>query len=393
MRGGGRRASAFHATIRRRGWTDPSGGAPLSVVLMSGGCLYVPDADYRDFLTLYASAAEDGEALYVVERPSRQIRFYADFDVHLPVGEDPVAFTSRLAAAFAASAAAHLQSTSPTVSLRVAPKALDGKMQKVGVHLVMPRTRVSVPEAEALRKRVLADLEGSEGLGTPANGWEDAFDASVYRGGGLRLVESRKMVPCGCPAATCTHGPSRKVDAGRPYLLHAVFDATGHFDEKWSRHLAANAVMRILMSSIRLPCGDAEEGVERTAKRPRGPREGRSGGSSGSGSSGMPRLAALLQQVHPAHADLVVLDVSPRNGSAPRLLRVDGDGSRYCPNVQRSHTTSSIYFVVGTDGVALRCHCKKGSCPSFRGRPVPLTQRGALFLGTASERGLPPGFV
>lgn len=373
--------SSFHAAVRRNGWTNPRAGAPLSNVLMDGGCLYVPDAAYRDFLELCAKCTDDGDHLYVVERPSTQLRFYADIDAHLAANADVDGFVDGLASLFARRAAAHLESASPTVVLCAEAKRLDAAQQKVGVHLVMPRTRVA--DADAVRRSVLADLEASA-LPTPLNGWADAFDSSVYTQGGLRLVGCRKMVPCGCAGETCAH-PARKVDAGRPYLFRVVLDCHGAVDETWTRTLRANAIVRTIMSSIRTPEDEAGP-----SKAPR--RQKRSRAASGLCDSSSMRLIDLLDgEVDAAHRSLSVVGVV--GGGDRKLLRVEGQGSQYCPNVGRSHRQSSVYLVVGADGVAMRCRCKKGSCPTFRGPAVALTTQGARFLGLGvSARGLPPGF-
>lgn len=339
--------------------------------------MYVPDRDYRDFLALCAQCVDDGESLYVVERPSAQFRAYADFDVHLPASQTDVdAYVDALTRTFATAAAHHLEVESPTVVLVAEPKPIAAGL-KVGVHLVMPRTCVDVEGAERMRTAVMAQLVAAEALQTPLNGWDDAFDASVYRQGGLRLVGCRKMTPCTCPAGPCPH-PMRKVDAGRPYLLRHVLNAEGAVDDKWTRTLRLNAAMRTIMSSIRLPC-DAPP-PERKKKAAAQHKKQRTGSV---------RLVDVV--------DAAALDVRHRGLNVVidgRLLRAVGDGDRYCPRVQREHSQSSVYFVVGTDGVALRCHCKKGDCPAFRGRPMPLSRRGAELLGMrVSDRGLPPGFV
>lgn len=385
------RQSSFYAAVRRNGWANPRSGAPLSNVLMDGGCIYVPDAEYKTFLELCARCTDDGEPLYVVERPSTQLRFYADIDAHLPMDADVDGFVDGLAALFARRAAAHLDSASPTIVLCAEVKRLDAGHQKVGVHLVMPQTRVA--DADAVRRKVLADLEASALLAPPAllaplNGWADAFDSSVYTQGGLRLVGCRKMVPCGCAGEACAH-PGRKVDAGRPYLFRTVLDCHGVVDETWTRTLRANAVVRTVMCSIRTPEDEAAPRKPQRPKRPRAP------GAAASDAASM-RLVDLVDgEVDAVHRTLSVVGViGSLTGGERKLLRVEGQGSQYCPNVGRSHRQSSIYFVVGADGVAMRCRCKKGTCPSFRSPVLPLTAQGARFVGfQVSERGLPPGFL
>ena len=244
---------------------------------------------------------------------------------------------------------------------------------------VLPRTCVTVARAEELRALVVADLLATDACAAPLNGWDECVDESVYRQGGLRLVFSRKATPCGC-AAQCTH-PSRKVDAARPYLLHNVLDATGAEEPEWTRRLRANPVLCVLMSSIRVPgsdeeCRKADEGP--VAKRRRTgsllPDSGSAGNAVGNTTSSLaPGTSSLAALVHgslpPQHANLTVVSVT--GGGARRLLRVQGEGDRYCPNAGRAHTQSTV------------CLCQR------RGHRVPLPLQEE-YVPAVQGRAAPP---
>lgn len=411
-----RGSSRFHATVRRRKWTDKTSGAPLTNVLMDGGCLYVPGAEYGEFLDVYSDCigscigdggghhagastverASHGEALYVVERPSVEMRFYADFDVHLPLEtttNEVEAYVTSLVRTFAISAVSHLDASSHTIALGAELKRMPDKgVQKLGIHLIMPHTRVRIAEAEDVRTLILADIEKNV-TPTPLNGWTDAFDASVYRQGGLRMFGSRKMVPCGCtPNDACTHR-KQKVDAGRPYLLRTVVDAHGNTDDRWTQTLRRNTALCTRMTSIRLSCDDDYAPAPKRHRRAAAASVS-SVFSAAAHADGRRVADMILGDLEPQHRDLIVVGVVGSIAESQSCLwRVEGEGSRFCPHVGRRHTQSTIYFVVSRDGVALRCHCKKGGCPAYRGRPLPLSRKGAAFLGLhTSARGLPPGF-
>ena len=103
----------------------------------------------------------------------------------------------------------------------------------------------------------------------------------------------------------------------------------------------------------------------------------------------------VVGEVHPRHSDLMVTADRAVDGPGVRkIARLHGDGSRYCPNVLRSHSTSSMYLSIGANGVALRCWCRKQTCPSYVGWTLPLSTRGAQWIGLGVSRsGLPPGFA
>lgn len=357
--------------------------------------MYVPDASYRDFLALYAECVNDGDQLYVVERPSPRIRFYADFDMHVDAAEVEC-IVARTAASFARHATKHSNSDSPVVVLRAAPKPIKGGGEggkcgagcvKLGLHIVLPMTRVDVSEAERLRGCVLADIIAE--LPPPHNSWEDAFDASVYRQGGLRLVGSRKMEACTCASGPCPH-PLRRVDAGRPYELVNVLTPEGSEDADWTRRLRSNAALLVIMVSIRTPAAPGEEaGVANAHKQ----RNHASAASHSTGSRGVElRLCdAVVGSLHQKHASLSISRVNERG-----IARLEGEGARFCPNVDRQHTQSTIYCIASRTTLVLRCHCRKGTCPAYRSQAMPLTQAGAKLFGLLSggeTRGLPLGFV
>ena len=361
----------------------------------------MPDSEYDSFLEAYARCVEEGEAVYAVERPSQRVRFYADFDVHLASSTDGGAYVDALAAAFARAAAAHLGSASPTVVLVAEEKVVEEGVMKRGVHMILPRTEVDARQAEEAREQVMRALKEEVALSEPVNGWEDAFDASVYKQGGLRMVGSRKMAPCGCgEGAECSHGPSRKVDAGRPYLLRRVVGPDGRVEEEWTRALLVNPVLRARMSSIRVPDRSSSSSADPPPRKPHRPPSSHSALLPKRNKTWWPPGSA-----HPltyiAYADFVLgtvdarherLEVRIRNGAC--LLHLEGEGNRYCPSAGKNHAQSCVYLVVGKDGVAMRCRCKKGGCPSFRSPALPLSARGAAFLGHATSAfGLPPGFA
>jgi hypothetical protein len=65
---------------RQYGWFDPN-RAPLSNVLMTGGRLYIPPAEYTDiFLPAYARDIGNGVDHFLIERVTEKSRWFADFD-------------------------------------------------------------------------------------------------------------------------------------------------------------------------------------------------------------------------------------------------------------------------------------------------------------------------
>lgn len=347
--------------------------------MLDGGCLYVPDGEYSEMLALYAECLQDGERLYLCERPSRFIRFYADMDISVDAGCDVDAFEEDLIVAFCVSCA--LVGLSSRVLVLAAPRKLDEECGRVklGLHLILPETRVSIDEAERLRELVLVHLKAS--TEPPMNTWEDAFDASVYRQGGLRMIGSRKMTACGC-AFDCDH-PGRRLDAGRPYVMRSVRDAVGAVDEAWGATLCANHILRARTCSIRTTARDSDPEPElEQSQRKKRRRIGGSGGK---------MLCEYVRSgLNAQNKTAIVQSVIESNGNT--LMRLGGDAARFCPHVGRDHKQSTVYVQI-TGGVALlRCHCKKGTCRRLAA-PLVLSSDGMERLGLVSHRGMPAMFV
>jgi hypothetical protein len=381
----------FARTAAVRGWLSAARGAPMCATMMDGGCLYVEpdDAHYQSFLTLYAECVfDEGEWLYVAERPSSHLRFFVDLDMHVEAEADADALVGHVAR----HVAAHVASADGSerrhhcIVLRAPDKALADGTLKVGVHCVVPDTRVPVAHAEAWRDGLVARLERADPSSSPPpplNGWDESVDASVYRNGGLRMVGSRKMVPCACAADdACTHR-HRRVDEGRAYALDRVVASPhGERAPEWETRLARNPVLLVRMTSIRTrpPAEDTYEAPR--PPRPRRPPHDPTGEA--------PTLArTVVGAVHAQHADAVV---RPRGTGGAYAL--EGDGAHFCPNVARRHRQSTVYCTLTSRGLEMRCRCRKGSCPRFA-RTWPLSAEGARALGVTTsgqKRGLPHGF-
>ena len=99
---------------------------------------------------------------------------------------------------------------------------------------------------------------------------------------------------------------------------------------------------------------------------------------------------AVKGPILPEHESLTV------SRAGGHIARLHGEGERFCPNVGRRHGQSSLYcVVVDFTRLALRCHCKKGSCSSFQGDAWQLSQSGAKFfnIDVTEVNGMPPGFA
>lgn len=373
---------AFGDACARYRWTYPSARHDLSNISMdgfAGGKLYVPPAEYDTFLACVARALDRGERLYLVERRTSPLfRWHADLDLVAPleVSEEQIATLAREIQRCALSVLGESSDNKlGLLVLRAASVTKPGGV-KTGVHLVAPHLKVTSQQCAAIRDRALPALRRAVPL---LNTWEDAYDLSVYGGSGLRMLGSRKMEPCKCPAATAPGCPrcagTRRVDAGRAYSVTNALDTQGGVDERVLGALLRNTGLAMKYCSIR--CYDSMQVRTDPLPAPVLSAPPQPGSDGGDGAAPSRRRAS--SDLTGMFEDLLVGTF----GGSFAGLRI-GEPRRaaggvavpvlhplFCLNVNREHTSSHVYLWVTERGfVTQRCHCRKHGCDLFRSAPV-----------------------
>lgn len=382
---------------RTSGWfAPPARDAPPTLVLMCGGKLFVPEAQYRTvFLPAYARDVARGVRHYVIERATTTaVKWYADID-HLGSQALSAEDVLRIASAVARNLKELRPPGSPLLVLLatndrgVGTTTTSGEV-KTGIHLVAPNMEVSTTEARALRDALVERLTTCLPNTSP-HGWDTTLDAAVYDNGSLRLVGSRKMEacrPCAGPRCAACHGVGRR-DVGRAYELVHVVDASGERDAEWETALRNNTALLALKASIRCPSRGPPPQAAAARKRPRR--------VAAAPPSSAPSSGVFLRDLYHSpldcaveHRDLVVAQVTHAKGDE-RFLRVQGSGERWCRNVSREHRSSRVYYVATCAGLRARCFCKK-TCSQFHGARAPLSSLGRRYLDLQHENGVPIAF-
>ena len=115
-------------------------------------------------------------------------------------------------------------------------------------------------------------------------------------------------------------------------------------------------------------------------------------GGGGGQSTDIKLSRIVLGELDPRHKRLSILSTAPLREGA-MLLRLGGEGERYCPNMQREHSQSTVFCIVDARGVSMRCHCKKFTCPRYW-KTWPLSMEGSRLVGFQPQKsGMPHGFV
>lgn len=370
----------MESIVHGRRWWMSAGRHPLSNVSMDGwrgGKLYVPPNDYDEFLTRIAQELDRGIPLYLIERRTDPIfKWHADLDL---IAEKELDVDQLLSIVQILQRCLHetVGHKSSLLVLRNEPTRKRGtSMIKTGVHVIALKAGVTTEQCLLIRERALPDLRVLLELSVP---WEDAYDTSVYVGNGLRMIGCRKMEPCdACKSGeairltTCGHcAGTKRIDAGRPYVMSDFIDTSGHADQKKLRALQANTALALKLTSIR--CFDRYFPPSAVVVQKRTPNKRRASPQMDT-TIAAPDLSTALERILVSALDasfsgLRVGEPKPCAGGV--VLKVLSP--RFCANVHREHSSSTPFLFVSKEGfVSQRCHCPKYDCRGFRSHAMPV---------------------
>lgn len=202
--------------------------------IMSGGCLYVAEDNYDEFLGIYAAEISNGNKTLAFSelRSSNVFRMYFDVDIldNSKLGEefllrlsrniqgtivkffpgiDPDSFKSVLCSTATKEVEVSEMVPPPQKPLGLPyqkkkeeeeaepePARIVRKFTKNGYHILFPFLKVTLSMALQLRFSVVRDLEKNFGKREVAvNPWADVLDKAPYYGG-LKMCGSVKSVTC-----------------------------------------------------------------------------------------------------------------------------------------------------------------------------------------------------
>ena len=434
---------------------------PATHVSMSKASFHVPDDKEADFLRHYALGVTLGAKFFLVEQLTPVFRLFVDLDIAQLAGvkehhmEGAAFIVQRTVSQFYPDVADDDTTTlraivCTTTYKRKPPKGDIPELWKSGIHIHFPNLFVTRTEALHIRESCVVELEGSgEGFGKrvpPSNSWREAYDETVYgkgtKGGGLRMVGSRKTDPCpqcdgkyrkkGDTSPVCIGcNGEAKVDSGRPYFPLLVLGGQPRGARRSLRDLDAEKAyhdnfellirdtkVRTTLASIpdepRFSIPDAAPLYIETALRKKAGGGGRGGANGqltvvprGNVANTEPAWDALQLLVRESfgarYARVVLQSVTSNAARSYFTVHVSGENSRYCQNIRREHARNRIYFHVTADGIAQKCHdvateqsaeMRFGLCGSYSAGPEPIPQRLAPLLFTKKNQApTPSAFV
>lgn len=357
-----------------------------------GGRYYIPDAQHDRWLRVYSEELRLNEcSMFMVERRTPVFKMFLDLDF-----QDQSEVTSDTVLQFVEIITSVFRSFFPDANTECvvlgSPCKVLATSVKTGVHLIWPHIHVTEKQALTMRLNAVALLERTLPPRTPVqNSIADVVDASVLCGNGLRMYGSHKAARCKCKDVnTCLVCDLGYIVENRPYTLSMVWDGALQPDRVAT--LLVDVYALVQLTTIRW-LGPPTPGYRppptaMAATLPKRITPHQLEIVKTTGCAAVPRkrhfavmdvtptvrdtIETFLQRRLSAWVNLHVRDLSTRKESV--CVHVGGEGSSYCINVGRAHTSSVVYFMFTSKGCSQMCFSKHGDCSKYRSPPFPLTQ-------------------
>ena len=367
--------------------------------LLDGGLWKIPMEKYQEFLLLLSKDLTNNCKYYISENRTKVFRFICDLDfydefvIDTPKIERIVKVIQEVVNEYYSNKSVIICGTE---SKNVQINSVE--YIKSGFHLVWPKIFLTVEKAKELRMKFILLLTETFGQRDLINSWENVVDLAVYTDNGLRMLGSRKMVPCklckkdiNCEKC-CGTG---KIDEGRVYKPVSVL---GSEDSEYLKKIQNDYYIMLLETCICNYSGLSETKLIKeleinevnnnmnTSKR-RKNKKFLNG----------PEIDKKLETFIRKKFENNYSEVNVRKVTKvdPQTYFVEVDDN-FCMNVNRHHTSSNIYFQVKPTGVCQRCFCKKetsdgrlhGSCKKFYSKEVtiPKVLINLLFDSTITKK-------
>lgn len=397
-------------------------------LLLNGGMLKIENN--AQFLELYAKDIRLKFKHYICEIKTPVFKLFSDLDFfeETEISKD---FLLQVLAEIQSVVREFFKSQSNLIVCTTDSKKVNvhgAEYTKTGVHLIWDNIYVTKLTALHLRKGIIQKLVSCFGERPAYNVWSEVVDLTVYDANGLRMIGSRKMSECSIckkskiklcnnPACVAMFSGARKVDEGRAYKPTIVLDSDCNENTELLKSLQSDTLEMVKTTSIR--SDEKETPFEfptwyevciDPGKRPRKIKTKQFQPPSKEDQDGLAQLKPKkgIQLSDPRFISLqtFIKKEMPSVFQTTHLLDLHecADGayyvartnSRFCMNVNREHSSNTIYFYIDMRCVYQKCFCmcdttegrQFGLCKDYRsaGRPLSEKLKTLLFPQQMEEK-------
>jgi hypothetical protein len=356
--------------------------------LLDGGLWKIPTERYQEFLMILSGDLQNNCKYYISENRTDIFRFVCDLDFYdefiitTPKIERIVKIIQEVVDEYYQNKTVIICGTdSKTVEINSV------EYIKSGFHLVWPKIFITVEKAKELRLLFISKLTEVFGQRELHNSWENVVDLAIYTDNGLRMIGSRKMTPCKNKDINCEKCMGTgKVDEGRVYKPISVLNEQ---NEDYIKSVKNDYYVMLLETCIRNFYGFPETNLikeliitivsKNTVKKKTNDDVNK-------------KIELFIRKKFSDYNNINVKKLTKVDNNT-YFVEVD---TNFCMNVNRTHTSSNIYFQIKPTGISQRCFCKKdstdgrifGICKKFTSKEVELTKTlcGSLFDSTSTKK-------
>jgi hypothetical protein len=344
--------------------------------LLDGGIWKIPKSEYLTFLQLLSTDLVNGEKHYICENRTPVFKFMCDLDFY----EDKVITLEQIKTIvqiinqiveeyYGETKIIICGSESKTVKIN------ENEMVKSGFHLVWPKIWITTENAKKLRVLFVEKLKEHWGERESFNPWSDVVDLSVYEDNALRMVGCRKIAICSScknkkefKESCLTCSGTGKIDENRVYS--PICTMGGEHEGKdiytillnTSIYNYANFDETTLLKELQVDI--------KTIKKERKFVEQQT--------STMIKIENFIKKNFKESHNAIKLKKLTKDKNDERWFAEPTDN--FCINVNRTHSSSGIYFQIKPSGISQRCYCKKdtldgrkfGPCTAFASEEIPM---------------------
>ena len=402
----------------------------LSNILMDGfrgGRIHISNSDYEEFLRLYTNDIMHNRRLCVIECKTGIFKFHMDADLETEQAlTDPQKheLLKKINDAIKPFFKSPREKRFISIVSCAPPKIKDGFI-KTGIHIVWPNINVSAHEALLLRENILSELNIHYSENFTRTGWENAIDASVYIGSGLRMIGSIKVAACTeCNRRTMEYcgkcAGTGKLDEDRPYTFFCAYGDNSEIDQESTETLSKCLYKVVCLSSIRTfseqICPEFErfQGapsyVQPTFHDPTKPpkmplskeftedKRASAHWKRCRTSISDPAIKKVCERLvrnrinKQRYEKLYVKDITTDSTRSFYDVKVGGQGSNFCQNKMDDHSSNTIYFHIDKSGISQRCFCRKPiirmdntTCSKYKSSVKEISQDDKIVLFPPSK--------
>lgn len=424
--------------------------AVLTHYSLVGGKFNIPPERHNEWLRLYADHLQRGrDPLFFIELRTPVFRMHFDVDFIQPTVPSLADIVTLVDIASKTMRRFYPDTSTPDYDKRFkaivlkSPTMVKGQytndglcepveLLKTGFHVIWPFLLVNQNQALTLRESCVVDMvQQLPPRSPPCNSYEDVIDECVLTNNGLRMVGSDKAKTCPvcsgkdkeCMVCRTLFG---KVAENRVYEPYCFVDEHGALNENGLSVLTQPedryACVRLcsircfveqptegyvvpLLAPVKTVDGalkDRKRALTVKAKADKGKTAYEEGVKWLSDASEIARESTVFTQTQQflqqrmgqrEWANLMIKRFLFSAAKGQYFIKVWGEGSNWCSNVQRLHSSSTIYFVIHRTGVTQRCFCKKKNpdvatfCSSYASPPVGLCKLLSTVLFESQDDG------